>query len=808
MKIIRLYFFLSFFCAFSQTKTSIQGNVLFGKTLVSDAHIEIYINDKIVTTIVSDKNGRYFSDKIFGIKQRLKVKISHIEYKSEEIIIEVTDSNNSFDFNFIEKATYFLDEVVLSNKEKFIQHEADKSIITVQNNDLLSNGSTFEAITKLPGVIITNEGFIGLNGKLSTIFIDGEPTGISGENLIAFLNSLPANTINRIELIQNPGAKYSASFTGGIINIITNSLKTKGYSITLNNSSRINQNFKVSNSLQLLLKKNKFNYDLFLGSNISNSDRHEEYKSTLENQNNIKIIEKREPEFRNEGVYFRNRFNYSFSKNTSFIINFNHNSNRDKNLLQSTNLNSNFEENQTTETHNFQKNNYTNNEFILKVKQKLDTIGSNVEATFYSNNFNSDNQSRLSEFSSNNRFSKIALNSFSKNKIFRVDSEFPLKKINSTLYFGFNLGKLDAENEGYYILNSFDPFVFESNDFDSTIPFVFENINYAFYNSISTKIKKFNFSFGLRFEKIRYQNYLKNQTDQINKTSFSNFFPNLNFLYQYNDFINLSMNYNRKINLPSSNNFDPNFNQASFYYNDTGNPLLEAEISNNFNSKVTFFDYAYLGYSISYLSHRNVPFYISNTNSIGVTQTLFSLENTYNQTINLGVPIPFALFSKGLSIIDEKDSLDINNISYFFIDVSYNQINFNNALYSQYEKGNFMLYLYSQIVLHKNLKMFINYNFTSKGSISVFNINEPINNFDLHFSTKFLKKSLRVDIGVYNLLNTSGYEISFTGENINSFFRRINENRMFRLSLTYNFGSFKNTEKENFRENKSDLLDR
>ena len=118
-----------------------------------------------------------------------------------------------------------------------------------------------------------------------------------------------------------------------------------------------------------------------------------------------------------------------------------------------------------------------------------------------------------------------------------------------------------------------------------------------------------------------------------------------------------------------------------------------------------------------------------------------------------------------------------------------------------------MLYLYSQIVLLDNLKMYINYNYTSKGSVGIYNLNEPIQNLDVHFSSKFLKQKMIVNFGVLNLLNTSGFNANFVGEQIVSYYNRKNETRMLRISLTYNFGSFKNEVEEDFNKNNSKELE-
>ena len=151
---------------------------------------------------------------------------------------------------------------------------------------------------------------IGQNGKLSTIFIDGEPSGLTSDNLIAYLNSLPANSIEKIEFIPNPGAKDQATFSGGIINIITSSLKFSGYSVSINTNNRINHNFKSSNSVHLLLKNKKINNNFFVGSNNNRSDQTEKYNTIFNNINpNQELIEDRTPIFNYSSFYIRNNFN-------------------------------------------------------------------------------------------------------------------------------------------------------------------------------------------------------------------------------------------------------------------------------------------------------------------------------------------------------------------------------------------------------------------------------------------------------------------------------------------------------------------
>ncbi len=142
-----------------------------------------------------------------------------------------------------------------------------------------------------------------------------------------------------------------------------------------------------------------------------------------------------------------------------------------------------------------------------------------------------------------------------------------------------------------------------------------------------------------------------------------------------------------------------------------------------------------------------------------------------------------------------------------FLEVPYNKTIFNNDFYQKYEKGNFMIYLYSQIILLKNLKMYVNYNFTSKGSVDIYELNEPIQNFDVFLSTKFLKNKLNLNFGVLNALNTLGFNANFTGNNIISVYNRKSETRMLRISLTYNFGEFNNSEEDVFKQDNNKTIE-
>lgn len=121
---------------------------------------------------------------------------------------------------------------------------------------MLSSGNAMEAVKKILGIISSTTRSLILNSKSVVVFIDGLPSTLTGNGLQNYLSSLPANAIDKVELIYNPAASFQAS--GSVINIVTSTKRMKG----INASANINYNFnKYQKPGPLILmngKKNRF----------------------------------------------------------------------------------------------------------------------------------------------------------------------------------------------------------------------------------------------------------------------------------------------------------------------------------------------------------------------------------------------------------------------------------------------------------------------------------------------------------------------------------------------------------------------
>ena len=128
----------------------------------------------------------------------------------------------------LREETERLAEVEVKAKKPLIERQMDKLVVNVSASPLSAGSNGNDILRRAPGVRIDKDGNITVNGKSVEIWVDGKPSYLSGQQLKAMLDGTDGNTIEKIEIISNPSAKYDASGQGGIINIKTKRNMMKG----------------------------------------------------------------------------------------------------------------------------------------------------------------------------------------------------------------------------------------------------------------------------------------------------------------------------------------------------------------------------------------------------------------------------------------------------------------------------------------------------------------------------------------------------------------------------------------------------
>ena len=150
-----------------------------------------------------------------------------------------------------------LKEIEIEAERKLLESSIDKKTFQVDKSIISQSGSAVDALQQLPNVTLDENGSIQLRGADGVlILINGKPTGINGANLQTILNQIPANTIEKIEVITNPSSKYDAEGANGIINIILKRNKKGGITGNINIQAGTRDKYNLSTGLSY--NKGKF----------------------------------------------------------------------------------------------------------------------------------------------------------------------------------------------------------------------------------------------------------------------------------------------------------------------------------------------------------------------------------------------------------------------------------------------------------------------------------------------------------------------------------------------------------------------
>ena len=154
------------------------------------------------------------------------LRASLVGYETLELSVTVPEGTATVDLGTIgmKNISTAIEGVSVVASKPVYMVDGEKTLYNVSEDPSVQTGTTSDALQNAPGVEVDVEGNITLRGVSSVeIWINDKPSRLNAEGLKTFIQQLPANALERIEVITNPSARYSAKGTGGIINIITTS---------------------------------------------------------------------------------------------------------------------------------------------------------------------------------------------------------------------------------------------------------------------------------------------------------------------------------------------------------------------------------------------------------------------------------------------------------------------------------------------------------------------------------------------------------------------------------------------------------
>jgi len=805
-KLLLIFIFISTFL-YAQSpqneEVTITGDIVEeGTNLALEYATIVFINESgdIVNGGISDTKGNYLITVPAGV---YKVQFEFISYETKSLPNLKLFKNTKLPSVSLALDSENLGEVVIRAETTEVQIRLDKKIYNIGKDLTTSGANVGEALNNIPSVTVDVEGAISLRGNENVrILINGKPSAIAGFGSTDALSQLPADAIERVEVITSPSARYDAEGTAGILNIILRKEKTLG----LNGSFTANYGFPLQSGLttNFNLRTDKFNIFNTSGVRYQKSPGN----ATFENEYFSPSVQN--PILREDRIYDRLRQGFNtnlgveyFITDTSSItaIGFfrsgknktvttnNTNEFSEANELAATSVRS---ETETEDDQSYQ--------FSLNYVNNFNDDGHKLTADFQYENDEETEQSLIGEvmtFPNTMRLSSedIVNKENQEEYLAQADYVLPLGE-NAQFEAGYR-GTFEESVTDYVLLQEVGTSGnFVRNDSLSNIFTYNENVN-AFYSQYGNKFGSFSFLLGLRLEntqlkgKVDAENLTTTDGTEINLNFNKNYiglFPTVNLIYELAEGEDITLGYNRRINRPRSwyiNPFPSRSSEANIFQ---GNPDLNPAFASAFDlgylkrwgRKITLSTSVYYQYETDSFERIQEDTGLFTQNGVPIIRTI---------PINLSTNTRYG-FEAGL-LYNPKKWLRFNgsfNFFKFITEGAFNDVDYGNEDTSWFARGSVKVTLPGNIDWQTNGSYRGPRNNSQTTSEGIFSMN-------LAVSKDIMDDNGTLAFNISDLLNSRKRKSFTETDTFTSDSEFQWRERQFRLTFTYRFNEKKKRER-------------
>ncbi|MCH7399637.1 TonB-dependent receptor [Belliella sp. DSM 107340] len=594
-----------------------------------------------VAGAVADLDGEFF---ITGFKDGSYIlQLSFIGFESlNSQPIEVAPGNTDIKLGNLKMSqeALGLEEVTVQGQRSLIEEKVDRTIYNAENDKTTIGGDASDVLRRVPMLSVDLDGNVSMRGSTNIlVLIDGKQSAIVANNIADALKQIPAEEIKSVEVITSPSAKYDAEGTGGVLNIITKKNNLQGASLNINSSAGL----RGSNlGLNASLKRGKMGWTLGgfgrSGYNILGSF---DNTQTLMNPEGENTVINQTADTRNNMLFGRYNLGWDYELNkynfltASVSVGVRNMRNRQDGLLTET-----FVEDML--------------ESALLRDVNVDNLSNNVDVNFnYTKTFETPQKefsiSGLYSRSNNNNdfvnslyngtFTDIA--SRIKNENLGINEEFTIQLdyVTPVGNSGNQILEYGAKNILRKAISEFAFFTADGSDgeFQQVDDVVLSNeFNYdqnvtAGYASYTLGfLENYTVKAGLRYEYTNINADFKNSELPADIPSYGTFVPSVNIGRKLANGNMIKAAYNRRIQRPSLQFLNPNIDQSNQQQQSQGNPLLDPELTDNYELAYSTF---VGGSSLNFTSYfRNTTGSIQPVRTVSDNDVIFTtFENIGNE---------------------------------------------------------------------------------------------------------------------------------------------------------------------------------
>jgi outer membrane receptor protein involved in Fe transport len=765
----------------AQQLVKINGVVKDAKQTLPAATILLYVakDSSLVSTAMSDNDGKFTFAAAPGKYYILSTSIGYNKTKTAPFQLNGPTAYLLPTIVLTENSKQ-LNEVNISSSKPVLERRADKLIFNLDATPSAAGLTALEVLRKAPGVTVDHNENISLAGKSNVLVtLDGKQTYLSGTEVVNLLKSMQSSEIESIEIINNPGSRYEANSTGGIINIKTKKSKAEGFNGSVALGGGFNKFVQTNNTVNLNYRKKSFNVFGSYGYNTRKYEEHLHISRVTPGTSDQLYFDQQNTEISTGKAH-------NFKVGTDFFLSKNHTigflvkgflNDRKESSLSNESIGSSFNKvDSILRTPSYSIGNRKNYTYNINYKGILDTAGQELSidadySTFdgtndanYINSFFYPDGSFFKDGQSYRNFSPSNIDI----KAIKADYTLP---INKKLKLEAGVKYADVKSDNNYV---FENHINENWIFDNAKSnrFQYDEKVGAAYTTFSLTLGKTALQAGLRAEKTSSTG-TSVTTNQETKRNYTNLFPSLLISHTYNGDNSINFSYSRKINRPNYQNLNPFVFYLDQYTYNEGNPNLKPEYANSLELSYLLKQKYSVSLNYSHTSDVITQVLLQNEVRKSMYQTVLNLASSEVASLTFNFPVTLTKWWNmnnnvlGYYKVIKAPNLNGNNLnSKQFSANLYVQNNFTISSLISADAG--LMYSTPQIDAAFKIKSMFNadagirYNFPNK-----------LGNLKLGVSDVFHTQKARI----YSTLPGNVYNLEQYGTTTNA-----------RLTFTYRFG--------------------
>lgn len=714
------------------------------------------------------------------------IKISSVNFQPLEKKITITDDNPLFNF-ILKPSSSTLNNVVVTATRPLTRQEDDKTIVDPEPIAAASTNA-YEILEKTPGMFVDQDGNVYLSSMSpAKICINGREMKMSAADVATMLKNLPPNAISRIEILRTPSAKYDASGSGGIVNIVlrkgvklglTGSINAgvqqgtygnqfAGFNLNNNNgkkSSYLNLNYSHRNSVERIQTNRLFAADSVLQQDARTKYPAANYFTSYGISDSVGA---------KWYVDFAGSLTYQTFDNTTDNIN----------IIKKISTN----ETISNSLNNVEyKGNYLRVSNGITFSRKIDSVSEWSNDFYYAYDRNRGNQQYYTYF--NLPFVSNLKGFGSPNNdrnYFTFTSDFRKKlKQRLTIEAGVKAAITNYKSEADYFKGSTSGTI---RDDSRTNTFHYkENINAAYLQASKTFGKNVILKAGARLENTNMNGHQIIPADTSFNIHSTDLFP---YVYLSKKIMTIAgydlrayLVARRTIVRPVYEQLNPFARYVDQYLSEVGNPSLRPQFTTNYEANISVDERPLLAIGVNDTKDIfNQVVYQADTNS----------KQSYRTYDNLGKNKEWYL--RGLGAIPPGKR-------YFFVVGGQYNHNSYHGLYEgkpfSFEKGTWTFFTYHSLKLDKRSQLSVHGFVRLKGQQGFYELG-TFGSLNASINRQFLKQKLTVTLSAIDILNTNKNEFTIDQGSISATGMRQGDTQRFGLNLRYNFGIRKKEESNN-----------